>query len=113
MPRSGQGRGGRGSGRSRAVLALIAVEAVACLVLAVAGARDAGRRAPGLSALTALAAELRLTDLALISEPSYCRHPTQADRFAPFSDHPGAIEHFPAGSLVPPPDRASSPRRPP
>lgn len=49
-----------------------------------------------------LMAELRLTDLALWSGAAYCRHPTQADGFAPWSDHPAAPERFPAGSLVPP-----------
>lgn len=50
-----------------------------------------------------LVLELGLTDLALWSEAAYCRHPSQADRFAAWSDHPAALEHFPAGSLVPPP----------
>lgn len=50
-----------------------------------------------------LVTELRLTDLALWSEATYCRHPTQADRFAAWADHPGALEHFPAGSIVPAP----------
>jgi hypothetical protein len=50
-----------------------------------------------------LVRQLKLTDLALWSEATYCRHPTQADRFAAWSDHPGALEHFPAGSIVPPP----------
>jgi len=48
-----------------------------------------------------LVAELRLTDLALGSGAAYCRHPTQADGFAAWSDHPGAPERFPAGSMVP------------
>ncbi len=44
-----------------------------------------------------------LTDLALFNEARYTRHPSQADLFAPFQDHPGALEHFPSGSLVAPP----------
>lgn len=50
-----------------------------------------------------LVRELGFTDLALWSEATYCRHPTQADRFAAWADHPGALEHFPAGSIVPAP----------
>ncbi len=50
-----------------------------------------------------LVVELGLTDLALWSEATYCRHPSQADRFAAWADHPMALEHFPAGSMVPPP----------
>ena len=50
-----------------------------------------------------LVAELGLTDLALWNGATYCRHPSQADRFAAWADHPLALEHFPAGSVVPPP----------
>ena len=45
---------------------------------------------------------LQLTDLCLFTEARYTRHPAMADRFAPFQDHPGAMEHFPSGSLVTP-----------
>jgi len=44
-----------------------------------------------------------LTDLCLASEARYTRHPSQADIHAPFQDHPMALEHFPSGSLIPPP----------
>lgn len=46
---------------------------------------------------------LRLTDLCLFTEARYTRHPAMADRFAPFQEHPTALEHFPSGSLVAPP----------
>jgi hypothetical protein len=46
---------------------------------------------------------LQLTDLCLFTEARYTRHPAMADSFAPFQDHPGAMEHFPSGSLVTPP----------
>lgn len=49
-----------------------------------------------------LVAALMLTDLALWSEARYTRHPAMADLFSPFQDHPGALEHFPAGSLLAP-----------
>ena len=45
----------------------------------------------------------QLTDPALFTEARYARHASQADRHAAFQDHPMALEHFPAGSLVPPP----------
>ncbi len=48
--------------------------------------------------------ELELTDLSLFTEARYTRHLTQADRHTPFQDHPFALEHFPSGSLVVPPD---------
>jgi hypothetical protein len=50
-----------------------------------------------------LVGTLQLTDLCLFTEARYTRHPAMADRFAPFQDHPGAMEHFPSGSLVTPP----------
>ena len=46
---------------------------------------------------------LSLTDLALFTEAHYTRHPSLADWHTPFQSHPGALEHFPSGSLVPPP----------
>lgn len=51
----------------------------------------------------ALVRELGLSDLSLFTEARYTRHPAQADRHAPFQDHPAALEHFPTGSLLPPP----------
>lgn len=49
-----------------------------------------------------LVKNLAITDLSLSSEARYTRHPTQADIFAPFQDFPGAFEHFPTGSMIPP-----------
>ena len=60
--------------------------------------RDAARQ-PG----QALAGSIQLTDPALFTEARYARHASQADRHAAFQDHPMALEHFPAGSLMPPP----------
>ena len=48
---------------------------------------------------------LGLTDLAIWTEARYTRHPSQADFFSAFQDTPGALEHFPAGSVVSPPER--------
>ncbi|HMK49634.1 MAG TPA: hypothetical protein VK435_06250 [Thermodesulfovibrionales bacterium] len=48
--------------------------------------------------------ELQLTDLCLFTEARYTRNPSQADLHAAFQDHPVSIEHFPAGSLVMPPE---------
>lgn len=46
---------------------------------------------------------LQLTDLALFTEARYTRHLSMADVHSAFQDHPGALEHFPSGSLVAPP----------
>jgi hypothetical protein len=61
----------------------------------------AGRHDPGIS--TRLVQQLGLSDLALFTEARYTRHPSQADLHSAFQDHPGALDHFPTGSLVPPP----------
>lgn len=60
-------------------------------------ARSAGRRALSV---------LQLGDPALFTEARYARHASQSDRHAAFQDHPLALEHFPAGSLMPPPEHA-------
>jgi hypothetical protein len=51
---------------------------------------------------------LGLTDLALFTEARYTRHLTQADLHSAFQDHPLALDHFPSGSLVPPPSWGQS-----
>jgi hypothetical protein len=44
-----------------------------------------------------------LTDICLSTEASYTRHLSQADLHTPFQDHPFCLEHFPSGSILPPP----------
>lgn len=57
----------------------------------------------------AMVRRLGLTDLCLFTEARYTRHPSQADHFAPFQDHPQALEHFPSGSLLAPPRPPAEP----
>lgn len=92
---------------------LTAALALAAAALAVVGERESRAARDELEAARTLAVELRLTDLALWSEAGYCRHPTVADRFAAHADHPSAMEHFPAGSMVPPPRWVPSAREVP
>jgi hypothetical protein len=94
---------------ARAALALLAAQIVAVAWLTVGGALGRERANRHHAVNRDLVSSLNLTDLALWSAASYCRHPTVADRFAAFGDHPSAMEHFPAGSLVAPP-RAGGPR---
>ena len=61
------------------------------------------QRAADVNEMSALAARLGLTDLALFTEARYTRHPSQADLHSAFQDHPLALEHFPSGSLITPP----------
>jgi hypothetical protein len=60
-------------------------------------------RAEATLAAAALVEQLGLTDLVLFTEARYTRHPSQADLQSAFQDHPVALEHFPTGSLLPPP----------
>lgn len=62
------------------------------------------KRQEEMHAKRALARELMLTDLSLWTEARYTRHPSQADLFTPFQDYPASIEHFPAGSIIAPPE---------
>ncbi|MBF0471100.1 MAG: hypothetical protein HQL48_06955 [Gammaproteobacteria bacterium] len=63
------------------------------------------QRQPELEQMRQLVRQLELTDLALVTEARYIRHLSQTDLFAPFQDHPLALEHFPSGSLIQPPQR--------
>ncbi|MBI4691377.1 MAG: hypothetical protein HY754_14095 [Nitrospirae bacterium] len=54
--------------------------------------------------LVEIVENLSLTDMVLSTDARYTRHPTQADLFSAFQDYPGSIEHFPTGSVIPPPD---------
>ena len=79
------------------------VNIVLVALLAVHARYSQATAADGLLERAGLARTLQLTDLCLFTEARYTRHPAMADRFAPFQDHPGAMEHFPSGSLVTPP----------
>jgi len=54
-----------------------------------------------------LVRQLGLSDLALFTEARYTRHPSQADLFSAFQDHPVSLDHFPTGSLIGPPKNFS------
>lgn len=86
--------------RSHLALALIATGAIS-FALMIIHAQFSGRSSQ-LAEHAALVAELGLTDLALFTEARYTRHPSQADLFTPFQDHPLSFDHFPSGSLVSP-----------
>lgn len=85
--------------------ALLALAALGSLAAA-HGSAARRERAAEREVRAALVRRLGLTDLCLFPEARYTRHPTQADLFAPFQDHPAALEHFPSGSVVAPPRRA-------
>jgi hypothetical protein len=88
---------------STLALMLLAVAAAAFAATLVDAALPRTQREAELNETRALVARLGLSDLALFTEARYTRHPTQADLHSAFQDHPLALEHFPTGSLLPPP----------
>ena len=88
---------------ARATIILVVFETAMVVALAATGAARNRSQQPNRDVNRLLVRELGLTDLALSSGTSYTRHPSQADLFAPYNEHPSAIEHFPAGSVLQPP----------
>lgn len=68
--------------------------------------RSSLRGGDGIRQTRLLVGELGLTDPALFTEARYTRHLSQADLHSAFQDHPMALEHFPSGSLLLPPQRS-------
>ncbi len=77
--------------------------ALALALILLDGARPGDARDAATRRGHELARAVGLTDPALFTEARYARHASQADFHAAFQDHPMALEHFPAGSLMPPP----------
>lgn len=86
----------------RAFVFLVITLALFLLTFADAAGQRAGRAAAR-EENAQLVARLGLTDLCLFTEARYTRHPSQADLHSAFQDHPIGLEHFPSGSLLPPP----------
>ena len=84
------------------ITCLLASLPFALLPLPQAG-RNAAASGQAIATCRREVARLQLTDLALFTEARYTRNLSLADRFAPFQDHPFALEHFPSGSLASPP----------
>ena len=74
-------------------------------------ARRSRERSRGVTADNAeMVHRLLLTDLCLFTEARYTRNPALTDLHSAFQDHPLAMDHFPSGSLVTPPNfRGESP----
>jgi hypothetical protein len=90
----------RPSGRAAIALAMLLATFLGSFADA---ARLAHLREPAQALRAAQAERLRLTDLALFTEARYTRHRSLADLHSAFQDHPLSLEHFPSGSLLPPP----------
>lgn len=92
--------------RLRAWAALLLGELALGGALAIGGRLD--RQGEGGHGSPEVARALDLSGIAIGSGAAYTRHPGQADRFAAWSEHPGAFEHLPAGSLIRPPEARSA-----
>jgi hypothetical protein len=94
--------------RSTAFLGLVLFLAA----LGVLAGWDATRRHAGaearFAANRALARWFAFTDPCVFTDARYTRHPSLADRHSPFQDYPLALEHFPSGSLIPPPEHLAA-----
>ncbi len=88
--------------RSGIFLLFVGACALALTLLLRQGSVAAAGDAKRLAAARQLVRQLALTDLSLWSEARYTRHPSQADHFSAFQNFPGALDHFPAGSIVGP-----------
>ena len=62
-----------------------------------------GKAGPALKEKAMLVERLELTDLCLFTDARYARHPSMADLHTAFQDSPMAMEHFPSGTVIPPP----------
>ncbi len=82
----------------------ILFECAVVIFLLAAGRMSVNDRSDEIASKKALVKELMLTDLALWTEARYTRHPSQADLFTPFQDFPAAMDHFPSGSIIAPPE---------
>lgn len=89
---------------SSAAIALLGLLIAAASAALLDAARLRDERLRDLAATRALASRLQLTDIALVTEARYTRHPSQADLHSAFQDHPLAFEHFPSGSFIAPPE---------
>jgi len=73
---------------------------------------ERNKAAPVLEDKREMVAKLELTDLCLFTEARYTRHPVMADLNTAFQDYPMSFEHYPTGSLVPPPAHMERKRQP-
>jgi hypothetical protein len=81
----------------------VVVLQIAVLLLLFAGRITLKKHRADIDLNQQLVKSLMLTDLSIWTEARYTRHPSQTDFFSPFQDFPAAIDHFPAGSIFPPP----------
>jgi hypothetical protein len=85
-------------------IGIIVSEIVIFTLLLISGHITIEKSKEEITAKKSLVSTLMLTDFSVWTEARYTRHPSQADLFTPFQDYPASIEHFPAGSMLAPPE---------
>jgi hypothetical protein len=89
--------------KSDLFLLWLAVNLCALLIVFVQAYHERQSDAPFLKERKNMVEKYELTDLCLFTDAQYTRNPAIADFAAPFQDHPLSMEHFPSGSIIPPP----------
>ena len=89
--------------KSSLYLLFVILGIVALAGLFIDGARRVAAAGPRLDEERREVRAYQLTDMVLFTDARYTRHPSMADRHAPFQDYPQSLEHFPSGSLMSPP----------
>ncbi len=62
-------------------------------------------RSASVAEMVATARRYGLTDLCLTTEAGHTRNPALSDNHSAFQTHPGALDHFPSGSIIVVPPR--------
>ncbi|KWT79584.1 hypothetical protein [Candidatus Magnetominusculus xianensis] len=88
--------------KTKLFAAFIVIEAAALAALYVSSVSTVHLKEPEMALKGSLVRVMKLTDVAFWTEARYTRHPSQADFFTAFQDFPMSVDHFPAGSIVPP-----------
>ena len=91
-------------GRKSDIFFIVVALGAAAFVLMIAHAHHRnGNAGPALKEKAMLVERLELTDLCLFTDARYARHHSMADLHTAFQDSPMAMEHFPSGTVIPPP----------
>ena len=89
--------------KSTPFLSFLALSLAGLAAISVHASRGSGDASAVRAMERGLVKHFALTDLSLFTDARYTRHPAMADLFTPFQDYPLSFEHFPSGSLMPPP----------
>lgn len=89
--------------KARAFLGFMLVSLAAIALLAAHAGFSRSGREEAREESARLVRRLGITDLCVFTEARYTRHPAVADLATAFQDHPLSLEHFPSGSVIPPP----------